>query len=88
LTFENPFHFFNGYQAIFTIPSSKVPPPTLPDSQQWSSEFRDFLSKCLVKDPQSRASAAQLLNHPFVTDCKPQIRICSLITDCMPVVQV
>ncbi|GIY05629.1 hypothetical protein CEXT_140711 [Caerostris extrusa] len=31
-----------------------------------SKQFNDFLSKCLVKDPQKRASAKDLLEHPFI----------------------
>ncbi|XP_059670979.1 mitogen-activated protein kinase kinase kinase 20-like [Cornus florida] len=33
-----------------------------------SSEGRDFLRKCFVKDPRNRWTAEMLLNHPFITD--------------------
>ncbi|KAI4367415.1 hypothetical protein MLD38_023154 [Melastoma candidum] len=33
----------------------------------FSKDGLDFLSKCLVRDPKKRASAEELLNHPFVT---------------------
>lgn len=39
-----------------------------------SRDFNDFLSKCLVKDPSGRLSAAELLQHSFITqisDDKP-----------------
>ena len=39
-----------------------------------SRDFSDFLSKCLVKDPSGRQSAADLLEHSFITqvsDNKP-----------------
>lgn len=39
-----------------------------------SSDFNDFLSKCLVKDPSERQAAADLLEHSFITqvsDNKP-----------------
>ncbi|RLW02310.1 hypothetical protein DV515_00007340 [Chloebia gouldiae] len=33
----------------------------------WSSDFKDFLKKCLEKNVDARWSATQLLQHPFVT---------------------
>lgn len=39
-----------------------------------SKEFNNFLAKCLTKNPESRDSASELLQHPFlssVTDHKP-----------------
>lgn len=40
-------------------------PPEAPATA--SREFRDFISCCLQRDPARRWTAAQLLNHPFVT---------------------
>ena len=37
------------------------PPPTFKDADKWSEEFLDFVSKCLVKNPEDRATATQLL---------------------------
>lgn len=37
------------------------PPPTFKDADRWSKEFLDFVSKCLVKNPEERATATQLL---------------------------
>lgn len=42
------------------------PPPSLPDDGKWSQEFREFLAKCLVKDPATRASADDLLRHAWI----------------------
>lgn len=39
-------------------------PPEAPEMA--SREFRDFISRCLQKDPHSRWTAAQLLQHPFI----------------------
>ncbi|KAK9232607.1 hypothetical protein WN943_022855 [Citrus x changshan-huyou] len=39
-------------------------PPEAPEMA--SREFRDFISRCLQKDPHSRWPAAQLLQHPFI----------------------
>ncbi|KAE8636902.1 hypothetical protein XENTR_v10003191 [Xenopus tropicalis] len=33
----------------------------------WSEQFRSFITSCLQKDPEARWSAAQLLQHPFLT---------------------
>ena len=40
-------------------------PPVLL-SGQWSDDFTDFVSKCLVVDSKARWSAKQLLMHPFL----------------------
>lgn len=42
--------------------------PKLIDSEHvvWSEEFRDFLSKMLVVDPSGRATAEELLAHPWI----------------------
>jgi serine/threonine-protein kinase 24/25/MST4 len=37
------------------------PSPKLSDPTAWSPIFADFLAHCLVKDPERRATAAQLL---------------------------
>ena len=55
-------------QAIFMIPTK--PPPTLKEPQRWSNEFSDFISKCLVKNPEERPSASSLLQHKFIPNGK------------------
>ncbi|KAL8573614.1 hypothetical protein ACOMHN_007167 [Nucella lapillus] len=44
-------------------------PPRLPLGR-FSSEFEDFVVKCLQKDPMARASYMQLLEHPFLQQAK------------------
>lgn len=39
--------------------------PTLPPGR-YSAEFEDFLGRCLQKDGASRASAQELLRHPWL----------------------
>ncbi|KAL7616550.1 hypothetical protein Lser_V15G01545 [Lactuca serriola] len=41
------------------------PPPKAPATA--STEFQDFVGRCLQRDPAKRWTAAQLLGHPFVT---------------------
>ncbi|KAI3444986.1 hypothetical protein Pfo_001651 [Paulownia fortunei] len=40
--------------------------PEIPSSKKVSKEAKDFLKKCLVKDPTSRWKAEMLLDHRFV----------------------
>lgn len=50
-------------KVLFLIP--KAPAPRL-EGNQFSKEFKDFISNCLVKEPENRASARDLLNHRFI----------------------
>jgi len=61
-----PYSHLNPTQALLLIPQKD--PPTL--DAQFSSQFRDFVSKCLIKDPAQRPSAAELLQHPFILKAK------------------
>uniref|UniRef100_A0A8C1Q1U4 non-specific serine/threonine protein kinase n=2 Tax=Cyprinus carpio TaxID=7962 RepID=A0A8C1Q1U4_CYPCA len=67
--------------AIFMIPTN--PPPTFRKPELWSDEFTDFVKKCLVKNPEQRATATQLLQHPFITNAKPVGILRDLITEAM-----
>eukprot|EP00033_Pygsuia_biforma_P001912 GCRY01002133.1.p1 GENE.GCRY01002133.1~~GCRY01002133.1.p1 ORF type:complete len:368 (+),score=85.52 GCRY01002133.1:137-1240(+) len=63
-------------RAIFKIPMG--PPPTLQDPTAVSQEFLEFLDMCLVKDPNERKTADELLAHPFLEDASED---CALIQD-------
>jgi len=56
----------NPMRAIFKIVSD--PAPGLSKPGQWSDECRDFLRMCLVKDPKNRATAKELLEHPWLVE--------------------
>ncbi|KAJ0003933.1 hypothetical protein NQD34_010147 [Periophthalmus magnuspinnatus] len=62
---EPPHHELNPMRVLLKIAKSE--PPTLDSPHKWSPEFNDFLRKCLDKNPETRPSAAQLLEHPFVS---------------------
>ncbi len=40
--------------------------PSLKDKSRWTREFLHFLSRCFDVKPDLRASAEQLLLHPFI----------------------
>lgn len=56
--------------ALFKIANSKDI-PDIPDNL--SPDGKDFLRLCLRRDPATRPTAAQLLEHPFVQD-QPAVR--------------
>lgn len=59
-----PYGDIHPMRAIFMIPTK--PPPSFREPDQWSPEFIDFVSGCLVKNPEERATATELLNHEFI----------------------
>ncbi|KAM4726566.1 serine/threonine-protein kinase 10 isoform 2-T3 [Anableps anableps] len=61
---EPPHHELNPMRVLLKVAKSE--PPTLDQPSKWSKDFNDFLKKALDKNPETRPSAAQLLEHPFV----------------------
>eukprot|EP00066_Takifugu_rubripes_P020353 XP_011609619.1 PREDICTED: serine/threonine-protein kinase 10 [Takifugu rubripes] len=61
---EPPHHELNPMRVLLKI--AKSDPPTLEQPHKWSQDFKDFLKRALDKNPESRPSAVQLLEHPFV----------------------
>ncbi|XP_034033895.1 LOW QUALITY PROTEIN: serine/threonine-protein kinase 10 [Thalassophryne amazonica] len=61
---EPPHHELNPMRVLLKI--AKSDPPTLDQPKKWSPEFNDFLKRALDKNQETRPSAAQLLEHPFV----------------------
>ncbi|EDM04060.1 serine/threonine kinase 10, isoform CRA_b [Rattus norvegicus] len=59
---EPPHHELNPMRVLLKI--AKSDPPTLLTPSKWSTEFRDFLKIALDKNPETRPSAAQLLQPP------------------------
>jgi serine/threonine protein kinase len=41
-------------------------PPGVRDPSRWSRALGHFLKNCLIVNPANRATAAQLLSHPFI----------------------
>ncbi|KAL9125021.1 MAG: hypothetical protein Q9217_005714 [Psora testacea] len=52
-------------KVLFQIP--KAPAPRL-EGNSYSRDFKDFVATCLVKDPDRRPTARELLQHRFIRD--------------------
>ncbi|KAL2562202.1 hypothetical protein AAZV13_20G125000 [Glycine max] len=67
-TTKPPWFQYEGVAAMFKIGNSKEL-PTIPD--HLSNEGKDFVRKCLQRNPHDRPSASELLDHPFVKNAAP-----------------
>ncbi|CAE1313377.1 SLK [Acanthosepion pharaonis] len=63
------------------IKIQKSDPPTLDHPSRWSNLFSNFISRCLVKDPELRPTAAELLEHPFIKDFTNNKCILNLLSE-------
>ncbi|XP_016845889.1 serine/threonine-protein kinase 10 isoform X3 [Nasonia vitripennis] len=69
---EPPNHEMSPMRVLLKI--QKSDPPKLEQPSRWSKDFNDFIAKALIKDPQARPTADELLKHPFISrnlDSKP-----------------
>jgi len=62
---EPPYMEFPPLRALFLITTKGIPP--LVDQGKWCPDLLDFYSKCLEKESEKRPSAAELLDHPFLS---------------------
>ena len=69
---QPPHYNVHPMRAIFMIPMK--PAPTLKDPAMWSAEMVDFLSKCLVKSAEMRATTEKLLEHRWILEDVHRIR--------------
>jgi len=73
-----PYYGMKPMLAMFKIPAK--PPPRLANESNFSSEFVDFLSRCLTKKAADRPNATELLKHPFLSKIQ-SVRILSSIIE-------
>jgi len=55
----------SAVKAMFTVATEGCP-QLFVEPDKWSDTFKDFLGVCLKMDPDERATAEQLLQHPFI----------------------
>ena len=63
---QPPHHEMSPMRVIMRI--IKSDPPSLDKPNKWSTEFSAFLKQCLIKNPEDRSVAVDLLKHSFVKD--------------------
>jgi serine/threonine kinase 3 len=78
-----PYGDIHPVRAIFMIPTK--PPPSLREPDQWSPEFIDFVTQCLVKKPEKRATATQLLHHEFIGNAKQPYILGQMIAEALDI---
>ncbi|RCV31108.1 hypothetical protein SETIT_6G150200v2 [Setaria italica] len=57
-------HEYQEVSLLYYVGTTKSHPPI---PEHLSAEAKDFLLKCLQKEPEMRSAASDLLQHPFVT---------------------
>jgi serine/threonine-protein kinase 24/25/MST4 len=73
---EPPHAAMHPMKVLFHIPKNS--PPRLEGN--YSKEFKDFIAKCLVKDPDFRPSAKDMLKHKFIRNAGKVEALQELIT--------
>jgi len=74
---QPPYLEFPPLRALFLIATQGT--PTLKNPEQWTDTFKDFLADALEVDTTRRATAEQLLQHPFIATASP-------LTDLVPLI--
>ncbi|XP_052097193.1 serine/threonine-protein kinase 3-like isoform X2 [Mytilus californianus] len=80
-----PYGDIHPMRAIFMIPTK--PPPSFRNPDKWSTEFIDFVSKCLVKKPELRTTAEELMEHEFVKSANPRTTLQKMIQEAREILE-
>ncbi|KAL9603839.1 MAG: hypothetical protein Q9219_000948 [cf. Caloplaca sp. 3 TL-2023] len=74
---EPPYLTESPIRALYLIATNGT--PKIKEEHNLSSTFRDFLNFALKVDPEKRASAHDLLRHPFMQTAEPLINLAPLV---------
>uniref|UniRef100_A0AC35GY18 Protein kinase domain-containing protein n=1 Tax=Panagrolaimus sp. PS1159 TaxID=55785 RepID=A0AC35GY18_9BILA len=64
---EPPYHDLSAERVRLRILKSEKP-PNLDKPDSIGNLLRDFISRCLIINPQERCSASDLITHPFIAN--------------------
>jgi len=62
------------------------PPPKFNSPENWSDKFNKFIARCLIKNPNDRPSAEDLLKDPFITSAPGLVVLSELVGDAMDLI--
>jgi len=68
-----PYYQLHPLKVLFSIATKGAPP--LKKNKKYSPEFKDFLHKCFIMNPNERPSAKTLLEHPFLKKAAPKSKL-------------
>eukprot|EP01006_Ploeotia_vitrea_P028760 TRINITY_DN61398_c0_g3_i1.p1 TRINITY_DN61398_c0_g3~~TRINITY_DN61398_c0_g3_i1.p1 ORF type:complete len:912 (-),score=96.77 TRINITY_DN61398_c0_g3_i1:605-3340(-) len=75
---DPPYMDCQPVNALFKI--VRNPPPRLKNEAKYSAEFVNCLNSMLVKDPDDRPSATELLQHPFLNKACDATKVKKLVS--------
>jgi thousand and one amino acid protein kinase len=75
-TMTPPLFQMNAMSALYHIPQKD---PARLEGEKWSSGIKDFVGRCLQKDPDARPSASELLTDVFTTQDLPPTTLLQLV---------
>jgi len=73
---EPPYMEFPPLRALFLITTKGI--PDLKEPTKWSADMRDFVGRCLEKEPEARPDSNEMLKHPFLKKAAAQGEIASV----------
>jgi serine/threonine kinase 3 len=79
-----PYNNIHPMRAIFVIPSR--PPPKLEQPDKFSEEFNNFIALCLVKKPEERMTASQLLETPFIKKAQSESLLEGIVNEAIDLI--
>jgi len=82
---EPPYIEYPPLRALFLIATNGS--PGLKEPEKWSDVFKDFLRLCTITEPENRASAPELLEHPFLKMACPSKNLVPLIKKAKEVIK-